>query len=97
MVSNKVDIKDVMAAVKENSPLPFVSTITWEHPGYIHVAFPADSNMDFYVALGKSLSDDTGYSWNDTDGKLCGVIEDLDSADDVALTFWGQVIRELNL
>ncbi len=97
MVSNKVEIRDVMAAVRENSPLPFVSTVTWEYPGYIHVAFPADSNMDFYVALGKSLDADSGYSWNDTEGKLCGTIEDLDSADDVALTFWGQVIRELKL
>jgi hypothetical protein len=53
--------------------------------------------MNFYVALGKHLSEDSGYSWNDTEGNFGGLIEDLDSAEDVALTFWGQVIRELEL
>ena len=96
-MNNKVDIQDVMVAVKKNSPLPYLSTVTWEYPGYIHVAFPANLNMDFYVALGKHLSEDSGYSWNDTDGNFGGDIEDLDSAESVALTFWGQVIRELEL
>ena len=96
-MSNKVDIQDVMLAVKENSPLSTVCPVTWEYPGYIHVAFPSSPGAEFYIALGTSLTEDSGYSWNDTEGNFGGLIEDFDSAESVALTFWGQVIKELEL
>jgi hypothetical protein len=94
---NKVDIQDVLVAVKELAPLPNVTTINWEYPGYIHIGFPVDSNPDYYIALGENLGTETGYSWNDTEGTIADSIEDLDSADNVALAFWGQVIKELGL
>lgn len=94
---NKVDIQDVLVAVKEWTPLPNVTSIHWEYPGYIHIGFPVDSNPDYYIALGENLGTETGYSWNDTEGTIADSIEDLDSADNVALAFWGQVIKELGL
>lgn len=97
MTRNKVDIQDVLVAVQETSPLPNLTKVTWEYPGYIHVAFPHGANPNFYVALGTHLGRDYGYSWNDEDGTLAGEIDDLNTPKAVAQVFWIGVLDALNL
>lgn len=96
-MDNKVDIQEVLGAVRELSPMPNLTKVTWEYPGYIHIAFPKDSKEDYYVALGKHLDEPQGYSWNDTEGDLCGEISDLESAEEIAKVFWLQVLEALKL
>jgi hypothetical protein len=97
MHNNKIEIEKVLEAVRNDSPLPDVTKTTWEYPGYIHIQFPSHPNPDFYIALGRNLSTDIGYTWNDVDGIITGEIDDLDSAQEIAAEFWRQVIEELSL
>lgn len=96
MSENKVSIQDVMSCIDNNKPDPGIK-VSWEYPGYVHVNYPKVDQPNFYLAFGKHTSESTGYSWNDEFGVACGEIEDLDDPDNVALIFWGQVIKELQV
>ena len=89
-MENKADINDVMRSLQDNQPIGYDTDIWWEYPGYVHIQL----NKDSYIAFGKHTAKDVGYSWNDENGKISGEVDDLD-AEQVALTFWGQMLKDL--
>jgi hypothetical protein len=93
-MSNKIDIKDILAKVQETAPEG--AKVSWEYPGYISVYLSNKTE----IAFGESLESDTGYTWNDFNfegtNKYAGGFDDLGDLDAIVAEFWNQASKAVH-
>lgn len=95
MSANKLPIHLVEHAVKVTAPAGV--KVEWQYPGYISIALSDGTE----IAFGESLSDETGYTWNDyaADGtnRYADYIPDLGDVDLIVAKLWEQTAHLLEI
>jgi hypothetical protein len=94
MMTNAINIKDILAKVQETAPKS--AKVSWEYPGYISIYLSNKTE----IAFGESLESDSGYTWNDFDfegtNKYAGGFDDLGNLDAILAEFWNQVSQVIS-
>jgi hypothetical protein len=88
MTQNKIDVQDLIPEIKKFAP-ETVKDVNYEYPGYIGIYFTDGHDISF----GDSLSDDTGYTWQEAIEGLevdNGFFKELPTAEDIAIELWTQ-------
>jgi hypothetical protein len=90
---NKLPIHLIEYAVKVTAPAG--AKVEWQYPGYISIVLSDGTEIGF----GESLSDDSGYSWNDftPDGtnRYADSFPDLGDVDLIVAKLWEQTAHLL--
>jgi hypothetical protein len=88
MTQNKIDLETIIPEIQRFAPAT-VKSCTFEFPGYISIMFEDGHDISF----GDSLSDDTGYTWQEAIEGLevdNGLFDELPTAEDIAIELWTQ-------
>jgi hypothetical protein len=92
---NKLPIHLIEHAVKVTAPAG--AKVEWQYPGYISIVLSDGTEIGF----GESLSDDSGYSWNDftPDGtnRYADSFPDLGDVDLIVAKLWEQTAHLLEM
>jgi len=88
MTQNKIDVQDLIPEIKKFAP-ETIKNVSYEYPGYIAILFTDGHDISF----GDSLSDNTGYTWQEAIEGLevdNGFFDELETAEDIAVELWTQ-------
>jgi hypothetical protein len=90
---NTLPIKLIEDKIIETAPAGV--KVEWQYPGYISIVLPNGTE----IAFGESLSDETGYTWNDFDregyNRNADYIPDLGDVDLIVNKLWAQTAHLL--
>ena len=91
--ANTWGIMEILERVKVTAPAN--AKVAWQYPGYVSIVL----SNGVEIAFGESLSDDTGYTWNDydTDGtnRYADYIPDLGDIELIVNKLWAQTAHLL--
>jgi hypothetical protein len=93
--ANTFGILGILDKVKATAPVG--AKVEWQYPGYISIVLSDGTE----IAFGESLSDDTGYTWNDyaADGtnRYADSFPDLADVDLIVAKLWEQTAHLLEI
>ena len=93
--ANTFGILEILDKVKATAPAG--AKVEWQYPGYISIVLSNETEIGF----GESLSEDTGYTWNDFDregtNRYADSFPDLGDVDLIVSKLWEQTAHILEI